>query len=201
MSVQFSEVFVNVWTAQFESDSRVPLVDFRDGVGVRASIFYRFFIILGARGRPGTLPDPVWHPRPKKSENKCNLSPKWRPFWDLCPPFGHLGAHLEAPGGKKSVPKAPEGDFVDIVQTSIFHRFLLVFGASGHPVRQEFGSPTGLVNQEFGSPGALWADFLAFVLRLNFGVPKVRKWSEGLRHGRARRRGGRLRSPSYAKDF
>ena len=31
--------------------------------------------------------------------------------------FGHLGVHLEAPGGKKSVPKAPEGDLVDIVKT------------------------------------------------------------------------------------
>ena len=45
---------------------------------------------------------------------------KWRPFWALCPPFGHSGAHLGSPKGKKSVPKASERDFVDIVKTLIF---------------------------------------------------------------------------------
>ena len=32
------KLFFNVWTAQFESDSRVPLVAFRDDFGVRESI-------------------------------------------------------------------------------------------------------------------------------------------------------------------
>ena len=41
-------------------------------------------------------------------------------FLALCAPFGPLGAHLEVPGGKKSVPKASEGDFEDLVKPSMF---------------------------------------------------------------------------------
>jgi hypothetical protein len=60
------------------------------------------------------------------------MSPKWKPFWDLCPPFGQLGAHLDTLWGKKSVPKAFVCDFVDITKTLIFYVFLYVFGAFGH---------------------------------------------------------------------
>ena len=59
VSVQFSEVFVNVWTAQFESDSRAPLVDFRDDFGIRESVVYRLFIILGCLMAWGCL-SRVW---------------------------------------------------------------------------------------------------------------------------------------------
>ena len=55
------------------------------------------------------------------------------PFLALGFPFRPLGAHLEDTGGKKSVPKASKGNFVDIVKTLIFLCFLTVLGGLGSP--------------------------------------------------------------------
>ena len=50
--------------------------------------------------------------------------PKWGPFGPIERLLDHFGSHLEDPGGKKSVPKVSKGNFVNIVKTSIFLRFL-----------------------------------------------------------------------------
>ena len=72
----------------------------------------------------GTLLDPIWHPRLKKSEHVRKISLTLRRVWPFELLLGHLGAHFEDPGAKKSVPKASKGNFVDIVKTLIFHWFL-----------------------------------------------------------------------------
>ena len=68
----------------------------------------------------------------KKRERK--RSPKWRPFWPFELLVSHLGSHLEDPGGKKSVPKTPKGNFVDILKILIFLVFLKLCGGLGSPV-------------------------------------------------------------------
>ena len=97
------------------------------------------------------------------------MNSKWTPFLDLCPTFGHLGAHLEAPGGKKSVPKTPEGDFVDIVSTFLFVVFV-GFWSFGPPG----GGPKAVPERHLEPTGALWGHFgqtfWHFFLRLNFEV-------------------------------
>ena len=95
----------------------MPLVAFRDDFGVRELILARFFIILGCWRAPGTLPDPIWHPWPKKSEQRAKKGAQMETFWGPLPSFWPLGGSFRGPGGKKSVPKAPKGDFVDIVKT------------------------------------------------------------------------------------
>ena len=56
------------------------------------------------------------------------------PFLTLWIPLDNFCARLGALGSKKGVPKAFEGDLVDIVKTYVLIKFELVFGASGRPV-------------------------------------------------------------------
>ena len=119
---KFSQVVFNTWAAQFESESCVPRATFWrrfwcPGVDY-LSIFRNFGVPEGARA-PGI------HGR-KRVKKERKRGPKWRSFWHLCPGFGYSEAHLEAPEGKKNGPKAPEGDFVDIVKTYSFLLFLFV---------------------------------------------------------------------------
>ncbi len=142
-------------------------------------IFCRFLLILGCWRALGHPSGPHLASKAEK-ERKQNRkrSPKWRPFCALCHPFGHLGVHLEAPGGKKSVPKASEGDFVDIVKTHMILCFLQVFGASGHPVGVQKLSRSAILSQ-LGLMGGTLGTFVSHhCSQCRVGVPKVTTWIE-----------------------
>ena len=76
-----------------------------------------------------------------------NMSLTLRRVWPFEFLLGHLGAHFEDPGAKKSVPKASKGNFVDIVKTLISHCFLWVFGGLGSPVDLQMVAFRGLGEQ------------------------------------------------------
>ena len=106
----------------------MPLVDFRDDFGVRESIFERFLMILGCWRALGHPSGPHLASMTETNLKKAKKEPKMETFWGPLPSFwplgGHLGANLEAQGGKKSVPEASEGDFADIVKTQFVIMFL-----------------------------------------------------------------------------
>ena len=148
----------------------MPLVAFRDDFGVRASISDGFLVIFGVEGRSGTLPDPTWHPRPKKSEQRAKKGPQMETFLGPLPSFWPLGGSFGDPGGQKEHPEGLRGRFCG-------HRknidFLLVFigfwsfgplggGPKASPERHF--EPTGALREHFGPI------FLYFCQRLNFEV-------------------------------
>ena len=132
------------------------------------------------------------------------LSPKGSlcaPWCSFCAPFGLIG---RPEGGKRASERPPRVT----LRTSQNHRFSLWFswflGLGGIPGSSKV-APWGSWWALVGTCGRHRDSKCRFGAPLGGpGCPKGRLGAVdvgGLRHGRARRRGGRLRSPNYAQKI
>ena len=91
----FFVVFVNAWNAQFDSDSRVPLVVFSDDFGIQKLFFCSFLAILGCWRALG-------HPGQKKSEKRAEKETQLETILGPLASFGPLGCSFGCPRGQKN---------------------------------------------------------------------------------------------------
>ena len=101
---QFLKVFVNAWNAQFDNDSRVPLVVFSEDFGIQKlffAVFSNFRVLEGARA-------PFWTPSAIQGRKKTKKSGKGDPIRDHFGSFGILWATwvlVWLPSGTKERPE------------------------------------------------------------------------------------------------